>query len=335
MDAKRIIICCDGTWNNPEQKEVTNVVKAARALRPQGGDGTAQVVFYDWGVGSAGGLGDKLTGGALGKGIDKNIQDAYRFLVHNYKDGDEICFFGFSRGAYTARSTVGLIRNIGVLKKEYAGLIPRAYRMYRSKAGPDAAAARRFRRDFSREVRIKFIGVWDTVGALGIPLKVVRELLTPGKYDFHDTRLSRSVDFAAHAVAVDERRVDFKPSLWRRKPSPELVLEQDWFAGVHCDIGGGYRETGLSDIALMWMVEQAERAGLSFDRDYLGKIARPDFRGKLHRSRRGIYWTKKPYVRPIGKLGAELEKIHPTVRQRMAAVESYRPRNVERIEVKS
>jgi len=129
-------------------------------------------------------------------------------------------------------------------------------------------------------------------------------------------------------VAVDERRVDFKPALWRRKPSPELVLEQDWFAGVHCDIGGGYRETGLSDIALMWMVEQAERAGLVFDRNYLEKIARPDVRGKLHRSRRGIYWAKKPYVRPIGRLGPELEKIHPSVRQRMAAVPDYRPKNV-------
>ncbi|MEA2109028.1 MAG: DUF2235 domain-containing protein [Pseudomonadota bacterium] len=211
MGNKKIIICCDGTWNNPEQKEVTNVVKVARALRPAGGDGVTQVVFYDWGVGSEGGIG-KLTGGAFGEGIDKNIQDAYRFLVHNYEDSDEISFFGLSRGAYTARSTVGMIRNIGVLRKEFAGLIPRAYRMYRSKAGPDVAAARRFRKNYSREVRIKFIGVWDTVGALGIPLKVVRELLTHGKYDFHDTRLSRSVDNAAHAVAVDEKRVDFNPA---------------------------------------------------------------------------------------------------------------------------
>jgi len=328
MDAKRIIVCCDGTWNNPEQKDVTNVVKAARALRPLGDDGTAQVVFYDWGVGTEGGL-DRLTGGAFGKGIDKNIQDAYRFLVHNYREGDEICFFGFSRGAYTARSTVGLIRNVGVLKKEFAGLIPRAYRMYRSKAGPDAAAARRFRRDYSREVRIRFIGVWDTVGALGIPLKLARELLSHGKYDFHDTQLSRIVDYAAHAVAVDEQRVDFKPAFWRRKPTAGLVLEQVWFAGVHCDVGGGYRETGLADIALMWLVEQAERAGLVFDRDYLGAVARPDVRGRLHRSRRGVYWAKKRYLRPIGKLGAALEKIHPSVRQRMAAVAGYRPKNVK------
>lgn len=333
MGAKKIIICCDGTWNNPEQKEVTNVVKVARALRPLGSGNMPQVVFYDWGVGSEGGIG-KLTGGVAGKGIDKNIQDAYRFLVHNYREGDEIYFLGFSRGAYTARSTVGLIRNVGVLKKEFAKLIPRAYRMYRSKAGPDVAAARRFRRDYSREVRIAFIGVWDTVGALGIPLKVVRDLVTPGKYTFHDTRLSRIVDCAAHAVAVDERRVDFKPALWHRRPTPDLVLEQQWFAGVHCDVGGGYRETGLSDIALMWLVEQAERAGLVFDRDYLDKISHPDALGKLHRSYRGIYWAKKPYLRPIGKLGEELEKIHPSVRQRMAALENYRPKNVIKLEVR-
>ena len=114
---RRIIICSDGTWNNPEQNNATNVVRTARAILPVDQRGMPQLVFYDWGVGSEG-VGHKVAGGVLGRGIDKNIQDAYRFIVHNYADGDEIYLFGFSRGAYTARSTAGLIRNIGILKKD-------------------------------------------------------------------------------------------------------------------------------------------------------------------------------------------------------------------------
>ena len=320
---KRIIICCDGTWNNPEQKAVSNVVKVSRALVPEV-RGVPQVVFYDWGIGSEGGV-EKFSGGISGVGIDKNIQDAYRFLVHNYEAGDDICFLGFSRGAYTARSTVGMIRNVGVLRKRFADLIPKAYRIYRQKAGPDVAAARRFREDFSREVRIRFIGVWDTVGALGIPITILRAVLTPGQFEFHDTRLSRIVERAAHALAIDERRADFKPALWRRCPK-ETVMDQYWFAGVHCDVGGGYKESGLADIALLWMVEQAEAAGLGFDRDYLEDIAEPDVFGKLHRSRRGFYWAKQAYLRPVGELGV-LEKVHESVRERMAGID-YRPANL-------
>ena len=169
---KRIIICSDGTWNNPEQKNVTNVVRTARAIRPVDRRGMPQLVFYDWGVGSEG-VGNKVAGGVLGKGIDKNIQDAYRFIVHNYVDGDEIYLFGFSRGAYTARSTAGLIRNIGILKKIHAHLIPRGYKLYRQKSKPDAPTAIEFRRKYSHEVRIAFVGVWDTVGALGIPSRIL------------------------------------------------------------------------------------------------------------------------------------------------------------------
>ena len=320
---KRIIICCDGTWNNPEQKAVSNVVKVSRALVPEV-RGVPQVVFYDWGVGSEGGA-EKFSGGISGVGINKNIKDAYRFLVHNYETGDEICFLGFSRGAYTARSTVGMIRNVGVLQKRFADLIPRAFAIYRQKAGPDVAAARHFRQEFSREVRIRFIGVWDTVGALGIPVKILRDILTPGKYEFHDTSLSRIVERAAQALAIDERRVDFKPAMWQRCPA-ETVMAQYWFAGVHCDVGGGYEESGLADIALLWMVDQAEAAGLGFDRDYLADIAEPDVLGKLHRSRRGLYWAKRAYLRPVGEFGA-LEKVHETVRQRMEK-SNYHPPNI-------
>ena len=197
---KRIIICSDGTWNNPEQKNVTNVVRTARAILPVDRRGMPQLVFYDWGVGSEG-VGNKVAGGVLGKGIDKNIQDAYRFIVHNYADGDDIYLFGFSRGAYTARSTAGLIRNIGILKKIHAHLIPRGYKLYRQKSKSDAPTAIEFRRKYSREVRIAFVGVWDTVGVLGIPSRILRHL-NKKKYAFHDTSLSKIIFEQDHRSRV-------------------------------------------------------------------------------------------------------------------------------------
>lgn len=208
---KRIVICCDGTWNDPEKRDITNVVKTARAVRPRTPDGTTQVVFYDWGVGT-GRRFDRITGGSIGKGLNRNIQDACRFLVHNYAPGDEIFFFGFSRGAYTARSAAGLVRNCGVLKKKHADMIPEAFELYRSKSRPDSKKSGAFRREFSRETRIRFIGVWDTVGALGVPLRLFRRF-NARKYSFHDTRLSRSIDHAYQALAIDEKRKPFAPSL--------------------------------------------------------------------------------------------------------------------------
>lgn len=115
---KNIIICSDGTWQSPESDTSTHILRIARGIAPEDAAGNKQVVFYDWGVGSDG---NPLTGGATGKGIDKNILDCYRFLVHNYDDGDAVYLFGFSRGAYTVRSLAGLIGNCGILRREHAG----------------------------------------------------------------------------------------------------------------------------------------------------------------------------------------------------------------------
>ena len=323
---KRIIICSDGTWNNPEQKNVTNVVRTARAILPVDGRGTPQLVFYDWGVGSEG-VGNKVAGGALGKGIDKNIQDAYRFIVHNYVDGDEIYLFGFSRGAYTARSTAGLIRNIGILKKIHAHLIPRGYKLYRQKSKSDAPRAIEFRRRYSREARIAFVGVWDTVGALGIPSRILRHL-NKKQYAFHDTSLSKIIVHACHAVAIDEKRVDFKPTLWERLPREGQKIEQHWFAGVHCDVGGGYAEKGLSDVALRWMWSRAASSGLAFDRRYQRRYVAANPLGKLHRSWKGIYWAKGTHHRPIGELPPQLRGLHPSVRERYLRKRDYRPKKL-------
>lgn len=323
---KRLILCCDGTWNNPEQKHVTNVVKISRAIRPVARDGRQQIVFYDWGVGSEG-VTTRLSGGTLGKGLDKNVQDAFRFLVHNYSKGDEIFLFGFSRGGYTARSIAGLIRNAGILKKANAHLIKKAYELYRSKEKPDAASAKAFRKRYSREANIKFVGVWDTVGSLGIPLRIARHL-NKKKYSFHDTSLSKIIQNACHALAIDEKRRDFKPTLWKRPPKGSQTIEQTWFAGVHCDIGGGYKEEGLSDTSLKWMCDRAKSRGLSFDAGFLRRSVRPNPNDKLHKSYTGIYWAKGKHIRPIGELPRGLEKIHPSVLMRFRRKRNYRPKNL-------
>ena len=322
---KRLVICCDGTWNSPETRHVTNVARTARALLPADPQGVQQIVFYDWGVGSDG---RKVMGGMIGAGLDKNIQDAYRFLVHNYAHGDEIYLFGFSRGAYTVRSLAGFVRKAGLLRKSKARLIPDAYRLYRRRGAPDSEAARAFRSAHAREIRITFVGVWDTVGALGIPSRILKAITRNRRYAFHDTSLGEVIRHACHAVAIDEKRIDFKPTLWKRAPGPRQTIEQQWFAGVHGDVGGGYPETGLSDIALSWMWSRAAALGLAFNRAYARRHVRPDPLGKLHRSWTGMYRVKGRHHRPIGALPPGLESIHPSVRERYERLDSYRPKKL-------
>jgi uncharacterized protein (DUF2235 family) len=171
---KRIVVCADGTWNRPEKDlakdRPTNVLKLARAIQPIDPNQTPQQVFYDWGIGS---YYDPIIGGATGHGIDKNIMDDYRYIVQNYSPDDEIFLFGFSRGAYTVRSLCGLINNCGILKRPDARLIQAAFDHYKKPGKdyhPEGVESRRFRASHSHPSRkVAFVGVWDTVGALGIP----------------------------------------------------------------------------------------------------------------------------------------------------------------------
>ena len=169
----RIAICTDGTWNKPDQEDrgkrkPTNVVKTARGILPVAADGTSQIVYYSDGVGTNWGV-DKIAGGGFGIGLSANVVEAYQFLVLNYKPGDQIFLFGFSRGAYTARSLAGLINKLGVLPKDHAFYTPEAYMLYRDQA-PKVRCEQFKSEHKTRDVPIKFIGVWDTVGALGIPI---------------------------------------------------------------------------------------------------------------------------------------------------------------------
>jgi uncharacterized protein (DUF2235 family) len=325
---KRIAIFCDGTWNTQEQRDggaaaptnVCRLYEATPRLDPH--TGAAQAVYYRHGVGNEGLL-DRWLGGGFGRGLDRAIVDAYRFLVSSYEPGDELYLFGFSRGAYTARSLAGLIRNSGILRPGAAASIRQALDLYRSRSSashPRGLLAMRFREAHSFETDIHFLGVWDTVGALGIPGALGRA--TPsGRYAFHDVELSSRVRHAFHALAIDERRRSFRPALWQLQNVPGQVVAQVWFAGVHGDVGGGYAERGLSDIACMWMAEQAVALGLGVDMQRLREQLLPDAAAPQHNSLRGAFRLLRPYPRPIGGgLPDSCESVHASVYERSSRV---------------
>lgn len=344
---KRLVVCCDGTWNTPDQLSggqpaPTNVVKLALAVAATDGAGLAQRTYYHSGVGTR--QGQRLRGGAFGLGLAADVRDAYAFLVANYEPGDELFFLGFSRGAYTARSTAGFVRNAGILRPEHAAKLPDAYALYRNRtAHPRGIEAQLFRQSFSFETRIRFIGVWDTVGALGIPLNGLRFLNFVNRgTQFHDTDLSTTVDAAYQALAVDEHRKAFRPAVWNKQPSstPQHV-EQVWFTGVHCDVGGGYADHSLADVPLLWMVAKAVDNGLAIDHDVLaaGPFAgrpdgpdpgepRPDPLGKRHESRTSFYKAVRSYSRPIERTDERCAAAAGSAVLRLEEDDDYTPANL-------
>jgi len=242
---KRIVLCFDGTWNKPADENLpsaqqveTNVRRFYESLKETGTDGAKQVKWYDEGVGTH--WYDQFIGGAIGTGLEVNIIQGYEFLAKNYEGGDEVYVLGFSRGAYTARSLVGMVRNCGLIEAKHVALrVGIAYGIYRTRDdGPDSMTAKLFRSSFCREIRIKFIGVWDTVGALGIPHDIVKGL-SMKFYEFHDTELSGIVENAYHAAAADEHRQDYDVCLWNPQSKPGQTMEQRWFIGAHCDYRRG------------------------------------------------------------------------------------------------
>ncbi|MFI7003241.1 DUF2235 domain-containing protein [Nocardia sp. NPDC050175] len=282
---KRLVVCCDGTWKAESSTTVSNIIKIAQTIRYDApgplGETIQQWVTYVSGPGARGFLSDRLMGGAFGLGLEANLSSAYWHLALNWQPGDEIYIFGFSRGAFTARSLSGLIDRIGILTPEAMinGKYPEALQIHQQVAPKDGTIPQEwvdFRRDNCHKVapKINFLGVFDTVGALGVPG------LTSLRYKFHDVKLAPSVHCARQALAIDERRRNFEPCLWEVPVEPNVKyrrgfqrVKQVWFEGVHSDIGGGYAECGLSDITLRWMVREAESVGLAFDRDRLAELS--------------------------------------------------------------
>jgi uncharacterized protein (DUF2235 family) len=351
----RLVVCCDGTWNTPDAgsgsvPRPTNVTKLALSITPVDQAGTRQCVYYHQGVGTS--RWDHMRGGAFGSGLSDNVLDAYHFLIDNYEDGDELWFFGFSRGAFTARSVAGLVRNCGVLRRQNLDRIDEAFALYRSRAeSPRGTASTLFRHAYSYEPRVRFIGVWDTVGALGIPVPSTRALQPLVAFfnrhlAFHDTDLSTHVDGAFHALAIDEQRKAFLPTLWTQQPGAgDQVLEQVWFSGVHSDVGGGYKaaESGLSDIALLWMMEKARGFGLDVTPPPVVSGQRkevsptesaevevdPNAMLRLHVSRKSFYRLFKPVSRPIGMSPSGHERLSSSAFDRHEKdPEGYAPANL-------
>lgn len=299
---KRIAIFCDGTWNRPDQVHhgracPTNVVKLHRATPEIGADGIHQLAFYERGVGT--GRFDRLRGGMFGFGLSANVRACHAFLTDHYEPGDELYLFGFSRGAFTARSLAGLIGNSGIVRPEHRDRLAEAYAIYRDRTDPtkkpSGETAVQFRAHYTYDnVPIRFIGVFDTVGALGIPLRIAA--LTK-RWSFHDVRLGKHVRTACHALAIDERRGPFTPALWeqQRQAPSDQELTQVWYSGVHSDVGGGYPDHALGDITLIWMAGRATQAGLTLTTT----DAAPDPLATAHESYKSFYRLTKPRTRDL------------------------------------
>jgi uncharacterized protein (DUF2235 family) len=258
--AKRIAFCADGTWDNSNSR--SNVYKLYKSLLVSGD----QMPFYDDGVGADGNIILKVVEGASGIGLRQKIKDGYTKIAHVYEAGDQIFIFGFSRGAFTARSLAGMIAACGLPTENFStDLVNKAFEAYEhesqrknileslSASAMDAA-------------KITMIGVWDTVGSIGI--SSVLGGVDPVD-DFLDTNLHPNVLNAYHALSIDEKRPQFQPTLWNTA-SADQTLEQVWFSGYHSDVGGGVsgipaNEKALSDIPLAWMISKASALGLAFD----------------------------------------------------------------------
>ncbi|KAK5121584.1 hypothetical protein LTR85_004756 [Meristemomyces frigidus] len=323
--SKKLIICCDGTWKdsasalitassiipgwsaffptrNPDEAVPTNVTRISRAIRPLDSDDRPQIVYYQAGVGTQGGIFSRLIAGATGQGLSLNIREAYSWLALNYVEGDEVYLIGFSRGAYTARSVSGLIRDFGLLTRDglpylldiFKDWVSTGRKGYKSALAQDdptfsitadpadvtawtsayKAELRRKGYALPNDVPIQAIGVWETVGALGIPLNpVLQRLGLPfdiRPYRFFDTSLSNTVKFAFQALALDERRSAYYPAVWEKPQGVDTTLKQTWFPGSHTGVSGGYKDAGLSNITLAWMMSQLAPF-IDFDPTYLRK----------------------------------------------------------------
>ncbi|KAF8441143.1 hypothetical protein BGX38DRAFT_1331974 [Terfezia claveryi] len=295
---KRLIVLCDGTGQSSHRGESSfpsNVKTLGDCLAqtytvPGDDDKHPQVIYYQSGVGTSSSSLQGLSEG-FGLGIDDNILDAYYFLSNNYEEGDEIFLFGFSRGGFTARIVANLVVRLGLLHMNVSWMIRRAWAQYRKDDGnqsfdyflqqletPDFA-------DRTRHTRVKVLGVWDTVGAVGLPdYEIVEKLKLNSKNEFYDTRLHWGIENVFHALALDEYRLtfgptlfylptdDMKPKWFKAQEQPgkkeKIRLRQCWFAGAHTDIGGGYASSHQSNITLAWMIDNCKRLGfLTFNAD--------------------------------------------------------------------
>ncbi|GAC1358131.1 MAG: DUF2235 domain-containing protein [Acidobacteriaceae bacterium] len=329
---KRIVLCADGTWNTPHgltaQANDTNVRKLFCSLA----DLPEQLRFYDSGVGTDGTPIDHLTGGAMGEGLFHKIQENYQFLAHVWDPSDDIYLFGFSRGAYTARSLGGMLARFGVPTKNFDNMMVRniftAYRQ--TDPAQRASLQEHLNQQYGmQDVSIRMIGVWDTVGSLGIP-GLLFSIFDQKRYGFLDTSLHKCIQKAYHAVSIDEKRAQFMPTLWTEldqseRPNDEQ-LQQVWFPGCHCDVGGSYTEEKLSDVTLSWMMQKAILCGLTFTEAAKQQYLRLDPENALGPAH--DEWKLVPWGIPSHRKVPAGAVMASTVQSRLAKMPEYKPGNL-------
>ncbi len=337
---KNIVICSDGTGNSGGKKRGTNVWRIFNAVDRYHTD-LQQITFYDDGVGTDTLRWARLLGGAFGWGLSRNVRQLYAFLVMNYEAGDKIFLFGFSRGAFTVRSLAGMIVCCGLLRREHYlqaslgkrnRMLKRILRAYRRES---TDAGERIQKLFDlHPIDIEFVGVWDTVDAVGLPFDEVRrldwvwrKLFGVRLWGFRDRRLNSKVKNGYQALAIDDERRTFYPNVWETREG----IEQVWFAGVHSNIGGGYPKDAMSLVTLDWMMGKAEAVGLWFIEGRREEFRREaDVHGRLYDSRTGLGAFYRYAVRNLGTRPA----IHASVFERIARGSgNYAPKVIsERLE---
>jgi uncharacterized protein (DUF2235 family) len=351
---KRIAVFLDGTWNSVDSN--TNVWRMRALCATKGADGVPQIVYYSVGV-------NGFLGGVFGQGLDENIRLAYEWLIENYNDGDEIYIFGFSRGAYTARALAGLIAIDGILKAGSPIGVTELFERYKKgdeetiwklkemEASGDTGKLteqEKWLLKYSRPTNVKVIGVWDTVGSVGLAAGDIPGI-SRSSFDYLQTGLRIHILNGYHALAIDEHRNDFAPTLWDvhrppnaviAKPRPLSGVEQRWFVGAHANVGGGYETDLLAQVPLRWMMKKAESQGLSFrsdvylDGDAVTAPITDSYRlfgyGLYHIFSSPLYRTigREPDVRDDGSHINVNETIDASVFARWRLDPTYRPANL-------
>lgn len=341
MKPRRLVLLFDGTWNKRE--DTTNVWRFRTMLRHN----LDQHVYYDEGVGTA--KGEKVVGGAFGRGLSRKVLQGYLWLMEQYEDesesesgiADEIFIFGFSRGAFTARSLVGVLSISGLLHRDAATHVRDAFELSRTEGVDEGhRVAKTFRSAFSRVVRIKMLGVWDTVGALGFPeVELFPRVVRDGAKENAEHKvleLPSIVQHARHALAIDEKRMIFRPTLWP-SCSPGQTLEQRWFAGAHANVGGGYERDALFLRPLQWMQCESSALGLMF-RSLVRPLGDAFYsctpRNPLDETLYGVYYfTQKmrDYVRPLFSEAGARESLDYTVLERWIWSPTYSPPQLQHL----
>jgi uncharacterized protein (DUF2235 family) len=344
---KRIVVCCDGTWLNSDGDYQTpsNVTRVARAIPPVGVDKSVtphqpipQIIFYQNGIGTGSpSLYDRVIGGATGEGLAEHIREAYSFICLNYNPGDEIFLLGFSRGAFTARSISSLINAAGLLTSLGLEYFVQVFEDWEYQQKPSFKSKwpdlpfqghkppvdpkyqqKLIEKGLTRtNIKVKCVAVWDTVGGLGIPMIGLLPQPPSRDFAFVDTRVESNIEYAFQALALDEKRRSFSPTIWdwpHVEPHDLKVLKQCWFPGVHSDVGGSYDDTALANLTLAWMVSNLDPI-LTIDHDYIMDWIKPIQKDDQRLAGRHQTFTKSggmatvqntvPHARPWG-----LGKIH-------------------------